>query len=134
MISLQQLRSFFLTMSLAVLLATAMSFGFGSADSWAAVLFTQNIDPLHTRIAMMDQAKVMTKNVEGKAQEAIGNMTGDPKTQATGKAKQFNAKTLEGLDNSIVNSNYQPGGKTKQAERQAREATEDIEAKAREAF
>lgn len=35
-----------------------------------------------------DRAKATGENLEGKAQEAWGNVTGDPKHQAEGKAKQ----------------------------------------------
>lgn len=35
-----------------------------------------------------DKAKATGKNIEGKAQEAWGNVTGDPEDQAKGKAKQ----------------------------------------------
>ncbi len=35
-----------------------------------------------------DKAKATGKNIEGKAQEAWGNVTGDPEDQAEGKAKQ----------------------------------------------
>lgn len=35
-----------------------------------------------------DRAKATAKNLEGKAQEALGNITGDPEDQAAGKAKQ----------------------------------------------
>lgn len=38
-----------------------------------------------------DRAKATAKNIEGKAQEALGNMTGDPEDQAAGKAKQAEA-------------------------------------------
>jgi uncharacterized protein YjbJ (UPF0337 family) len=134
MILLQQLRSFFITISLAVVLATAIVFGFGSTNSWAATSLTQLISPSPTQIATMKQAETMTKNMEGKAQEAIGDLTGDSKTQAAGRAKQLKAKTLGGIDNSIENSNYHPGGKTKQAGKQDREATADMESEARDAF
>lgn len=39
-----------------------------------------------------DRAKATGKNIEGKAQEALGNITGDPQDQAEGKAKQAEAK------------------------------------------
>ncbi len=39
-------------------------------------------------MALEDKAKATGKNIEGKAQEALGNITGDPETQAEGKAKQ----------------------------------------------
>ncbi len=41
----------------------------------------------------MNRAKaVTTKDIEGKAQEAIGNITGDPKDQMMGKAKQVESQ------------------------------------------
>jgi uncharacterized protein YjbJ (UPF0337 family) len=39
-----------------------------------------------------DRAKATGKNIEGKAQEAWGNVTGDPQDQAAGKAKQAEAE------------------------------------------
>lgn len=43
-------------------------------------------------MSIEDRAKATAKNVEGKAQEAIGNVTGDPQDQAEGKAKQAEAQ------------------------------------------
>jgi uncharacterized protein YjbJ (UPF0337 family) len=45
-----------------------------------------------------DRAKATGKNIEGKLQEAVGNVTGDPKDQAEGKAKQAEAKTRHGVE------------------------------------
>jgi uncharacterized protein YjbJ (UPF0337 family) len=39
-------------------------------------------------MSLEDKVKATAKNVEGKAQEALGNVTGDPEDQAAGKAKQ----------------------------------------------
>ncbi|MBD2103588.1 CsbD family protein [Leptolyngbya sp. FACHB-261] len=39
-----------------------------------------------------EKAKAAGKNIEGKAQEAFGNLTGDPEHQAEGQAKQAEAK------------------------------------------
>jgi uncharacterized protein YjbJ (UPF0337 family) len=39
-------------------------------------------------MSLEDKAKATAKNVEGKAQEAFGKVTGDPADQAEGKAKQ----------------------------------------------
>ena len=39
-----------------------------------------------------ERAKATGKNIEGKAQEALGNVTGDPQTKAEGQAKQAEAK------------------------------------------
>jgi len=38
-----------------------------------------------------DRAKATAKNIEGKAQEAFGKVTGDKADQAKGKAKQAEA-------------------------------------------
>jgi uncharacterized protein YjbJ (UPF0337 family) len=43
-------------------------------------------------MSLQDRAKATAKNIEGKVQEAIGDLTGDPKDQAEGKAKQVEAK------------------------------------------
>ena len=42
-------------------------------------------------MSLEDKAKAAAKNVEGKAQEAMGNVTGDPKDKAEGQAKQGEA-------------------------------------------
>jgi uncharacterized protein YjbJ (UPF0337 family) len=41
---------------------------------------------------MKNRAKATAKNIEGKVQEAVGDLTGDPQTQAEGKEKQAEAK------------------------------------------
>lgn len=43
-------------------------------------------------MSLEDRAKATAKNVEGKVQDAVGDLTGDPKAQAEGKAKQAEAK------------------------------------------
>lgn len=43
-------------------------------------------------MSIKDRAKATAKNLEGKVQEALGNVTGDPKTQAEGQAKQAESK------------------------------------------
>jgi uncharacterized protein YjbJ (UPF0337 family) len=133
MILLQRFRDFFLTIGLAVMLAVVIAFGFGSANSWAATLLTQAISQ-PPQMATMNRAKAMAKNLEGKAQEEIGDLTGDRQTQVAGQAKQWEGKTQKAIDYSIENPGYQPGGKTKQAERQDRAVIEDIEAQVREDF
>jgi len=45
-----------------------------------------------------DKAKAAAKNVEGKAQEAWGNVTGDPEDQAEGKAKQAESEVRQGVE------------------------------------
>ena len=43
-------------------------------------------------MSIEDRAKATAENLEGKAQEAIGNVTGDPKDKAEGQAKQVDAE------------------------------------------
>jgi uncharacterized protein YjbJ (UPF0337 family) len=51
-----------------------------------------------------DKAKAAAKNVEGKAQEAWGEVTGDPQHKAEGKAKQAESEvrnTVEDVKDNI---------------------------------
>ncbi|MEZ2236987.1 MAG: CsbD family protein [Microcoleus anatoxicus] len=53
-----------------------------------------------------DRAKAIGKNVEGKVQEVFGNITGNKKDQAEGKAKQAEAAArhaAEDLKNAVKN-------------------------------
>jgi uncharacterized protein YjbJ (UPF0337 family) len=59
-------------------------------------------------MANEDRIEATGKNIEGKAQEALGNITGDPKDKAEGQAKQ--------------------------AEAQARHATEDVKDQVKKAL
>lgn len=43
-------------------------------------------------MSIKDRAKATAKNVEGKIQETMGNVTDNPKAQSEGKAKQVEAK------------------------------------------
>ncbi len=44
-------------------------------------------------MSIEERAKATGENLEGKAQEAVGKMTGDPEDKAEGKAKQAKGKT-----------------------------------------
>jgi hypothetical protein len=126
MISLQPFRRFFLTISLSLLLVSSIFLSLGTENSWAATSFTQSISQPQLQIATMSQAEIMGKNKQGNSPEA--------KNAKAKKATEFKAQTLEGMNNSIVSPDYQPGGKTKQAGKQDSEATADIKAEAREAM
>lgn len=39
-------------------------------------------------MSIEERAKATAKNIEGKAQEAMGNVTGDPEDKAAGNMKQ----------------------------------------------
>ncbi|MDY6937606.1 MAG: CsbD family protein [Cyanobacteriota bacterium] len=43
-------------------------------------------------MSIEDRAEATGKNVEGKLQEAVGEVTGDPEDKAEGKAKQAEAE------------------------------------------
>lgn len=47
-----------------------------------------------------DRAKAAAKNIEGKAQEAWGNVTGDPEDKAAGKAKQAEGEVRQGVEDA----------------------------------
>ncbi|MEB3123406.1 MAG: CsbD family protein [Snowella sp.] len=55
-------------------------------------------------MSLKDKAKATAKNIEGKLQETVGNVTGDPQDQAEGKAKQAEAKvrhTVEDVKDEV---------------------------------
>lgn len=49
-------------------------------------------------MSIQDRAKATAKNIEGNVQEAVGKVTGDPKTQAEGKEKQAEAQVRHGVE------------------------------------
>lgn len=51
-------------------------------------------------MGIQEKAKATAKNLEGKAQEAIGEMTGNKQDQAEGKAKQAEASTRHAVENA----------------------------------
>jgi uncharacterized protein YjbJ (UPF0337 family) len=51
-------------------------------------------------MSLKDRVKATAKNMEGKAQEAMGNLTGDPKAQAEGREKQAEARILHTIEDA----------------------------------
>ncbi|BAZ31265.1 hypothetical protein NIES4074_37370 [Cylindrospermum sp. NIES-4074] len=49
-------------------------------------------------MSLEDRAKATAKNLEGKAQEAKGHVTGDPQDKAEGKAKQAESEVRHGIE------------------------------------
>ena len=47
-----------------------------------------------------DRIEATAKNLEGKAQEAMGNITGDKQDQAEGKAKQAEASAQHAVEDA----------------------------------
>jgi uncharacterized protein YjbJ (UPF0337 family) len=46
-----------------------------------------------------NRVEATAKNIEGKVQEAVGNITGDPQTKAEGQAKQAEAQMRHSVEN-----------------------------------
>lgn len=150
----RQIRKFFLTIIFTVMLAITIAFDFGTADSWAASSLLPFNNQSKNQIIAINRAEAITKNIQGRAQEAIGNITGDPKDQIAGKAKQVEsqaryaaedikdniklngrakavAKNLEGkaqqAQGQVTHDRQnQIVGQAKQTESQARNIVEDI--------
>lgn len=47
-----------------------------------------------------NKVKATAKNLEGKAQEAVGDLTGDKQEQAKGKAKQTEASARHAVEDA----------------------------------
>jgi uncharacterized protein YjbJ (UPF0337 family) len=50
-------------------------------------------------MSLENRVKATAKNIEGKVQEAVGNVTGDLQDQAEGKAKQAEASDIHTVEN-----------------------------------
>jgi uncharacterized protein YjbJ (UPF0337 family) len=49
-------------------------------------------------MSIEDRAKAIAKNVEGKLQEAIGDVTGDPRDKVEGQDKQSQAAAMHAVE------------------------------------
>ncbi|MBD2666723.1 hypothetical protein B6N60_02986 [Richelia sinica FACHB-800] len=49
-------------------------------------------------MSLEERAKATAKNIEGKAQEAVGNVTGDPEDKGEGKAKQSESELRHAVE------------------------------------
>lgn len=50
-------------------------------------------------MSLEDRANAVAKNVEGKIQEAVGDLTGDTQMKAEGQAKQAQASAMHTVEN-----------------------------------
>lgn len=80
----------------AVVFTVMMSFGLGSASSWASVLPMSSSSSVY--LVSAGRAEAMAKDIEGKAQEAVGNVTGDRRDQITGQAKQLEGQARNAVE------------------------------------
>jgi uncharacterized protein YjbJ (UPF0337 family) len=87
MISFQRIYKFTLKILLTVILAIAIAFDFGHGNSWAKTFDIEIINQSSYSIATMNRVDSMTKNLEGKAQETLGNMTGGSERSDNGQSQ-----------------------------------------------
>jgi uncharacterized protein YjbJ (UPF0337 family) len=90
MILLQKFRRFFLTIGLVLLLGSFTAFT--AEESFAASFLSQPISLAQTQIAAMNRVEAIGKDIEGKAQETMGKITGNKEDQVMGKVKQAESK------------------------------------------
>jgi uncharacterized protein YjbJ (UPF0337 family) len=130
MISLQKILGFLMTAGLAMILSTGITSVLGATNSRAVTSYTPRIAPSPVQIATMNQIEAMTQNIEGKAQEAIGNITDDPQTKMLGKAKQVQSqnRNVEQAASQARNAAVDMKNKTK-LKAQAKAMTKGIEDK-----
>lgn len=90
MMSFRQVKKFSVIVISTLMLIATVVFNVATPNAWAATFR----EPLTTQLQFgsMNRAEAMAKNLEGKAQEALGNATGDPKDQIMGKAKQVESQ------------------------------------------
>ncbi|OUL27984.1 CsbD family protein [Nostoc sp. 106C] len=50
-------------------------------------------------MSLEDRAKAVAKNIEGKVQEAVGEVTGNPNDKAEGQAKQAESQVRHTAEN-----------------------------------
>lgn len=114
-----------MTIGLVSLFSFALVFGIAVENSSAAPSFKQLVNSHPAPIAIMERVKATAKDLEGKTQEAIGNVTGDAENQIIGKAKQAEA------DSRKVTENIKEGVRLPE---RVKANVEDLEGKTQEAF
>jgi uncharacterized protein YjbJ (UPF0337 family) len=118
MILFSKARKFLLIISLVLLMVTFTAFA--SESSVATTLLNKPISL--DQIASMNRVEAITKDIEGKVQEGIGNVTGDKKDQFMGKMKQEESKarhTIEDIKDADLQQQYRTTDKN------AKETIED---------
>lgn len=100
MILTQQIRRFLVTMGLAIVLATVTAFSFQVTDTWATTSIKELIGQSEISVTAMNPAEAMFNNIQGKAQEVMGDVTGNSKDQIEGKAKQAKSHVMNAVEDA----------------------------------
>ncbi|BAW95236.1 CsbD-like protein [[Synechococcus] sp. NIES-970] len=98
----------FLFIAVSTLVATVLFLNFGYADNAASASTLTAVNPALMQSISMNRMDAMGKQIEGKTQEVMGNITGDPKDQLMGKAKQVESQvrnTVEDVKDSMMSGN-----------------------------
>lgn len=120
MISLKQISKSLITISLVLFISITTAFGFMGEHSFASTL---QISSLSNQIAWGDEnIDADEKNLEGKTEIQME------------ESQKFDRQSQDGVSNAIQNPDYKPSGKTKQTQKDDRQATKDIKAEANDAM
>lgn len=108
-----------LSIGLMSLLSLTLVFGVTIENSWAIPTLT--LSP-SMPLATIERIKASAKDLEGKTQEAIGNVTGNAQNQIAGKAKQAEAVVRNATEDMKDNVPERVKAMTKELEGKAQEA------------
>jgi uncharacterized protein YjbJ (UPF0337 family) len=86
MISLRKITQFLLSAGLMMAIAVTANLALGSQNAQAAT--SANLTTTEIAWGFGNRAEATAKEVEGKVQESVGNLTGDRQDEIMGKAKQ----------------------------------------------
>jgi uncharacterized protein YjbJ (UPF0337 family) len=129
MISSRYIRSLVRTFIVTISLAVVITFFFGFPDSFAATSALDRGNQAQPQIAATNRVEAVTKNIEGKAQEALGDITNDPKNQMMGKAKQAESQVRNAVEDSkdaVTQLKGRAKATTKNLEGRAQEAVGNV--------
>lgn len=120
MISLKQISQSLITISLVLFISITTALGFMGENSLASTLqksFSSN------QIAWGNEnIEADEKNLQDKTEVPME------------ESQKFDRQSQDGVSNAIQNPDYKPEGKTRQAEKEDRQATKDIKAEANDAM
>ncbi len=120
MISLKQMSKSLITISLVLFISMTTALGFLGENSFAS---TSQMSSLPNQIAWGNETiEADEKNVEGKTEVQME------------ESQKLQQQSQYGVSNAIQNPDYKAKGKTKQPEKEARQATKDIKAEANDAM
>jgi uncharacterized protein YjbJ (UPF0337 family) len=86
--SVNQLKKTIVSVTYSIILSIFMAIGLGANSSFATPVSDATIGLSQPYLAIMNPVQAAAKDIEGKTQEAIGDITKSPKDQLIGKAKQ----------------------------------------------